>query len=126
MSQKKVDAYKKEKANRKKAIEAAKKKNMIYKVVAGIVTLIVVVWLVCSIGWRYLDWYNPFAPKETTRILSSEELSSVRDALGLDSNGNPKTTTAAQNTTAGKDDSTTTAAKDDSTTLAEENTTPAE
>ena len=103
MSQEKVDAYKKEKANRKKALEDKKKKDLTYKIVGSFVTVLAAVWIVSSFGWSFLGWDNPFVQETTKKIYSSSELASMRDKLGLDSEGKPKETT----TTAKKDETTT-------------------
>jgi len=102
MSQEKVDAYKKAKANRKKEMEIKKRQDLMYKILGFAIGFVALVWVVFSIGWTYGGWYNPFAAKETTRTLTAEELSSIRDKLGLDADGNPITTTPGQTTTAGE------------------------
>lgn len=122
MSQEKVDAYKKEKANRKKALEDKKKKDLTYKIIGGLVTVVMAVWVVASIGWSYLGWDNPFVAETTKKVYSAGELASIRDKLGLDSEGKPKeeettTKSGSTETTTAKENS----SKEETTTKAETN-----
>ena len=115
MSQEKVDAYKKEKANRRKALEKKKKKAVLYRIIGAVAGILVLAWIVCSIGWTYAGWPNPFAEKETSSVYTEAEISSIREKLGLDANGNTTTVSATTASDNKADDSTTANNNDDST-----------
>jgi len=109
MSQEKVDQYKKEKANRKKNIARQKRQNVMYKVFAAILGMVVVAWIVLSVLWTKGIVSNPFVVTTTTETttLSEAELSSMYAVIseaGLldedDTTESDETTTALDDTTA--------------------------
>ena len=65
MSQKKVDAYKKEKANRSKTIKREKRILLIEKIVG----LIVCVVLVC---WVCFSFYSKATSNKTTEVIDTQ------------------------------------------------------
>lgn len=67
MSQRKVDAYKQRKANRKEIMKKEKRMLMLEKLIAGLVCLVVVAWL----GFSVYTKVN--APAETgTTVIDTE------------------------------------------------------
>ena len=111
MSQEKVDAYKKEKANRKKVLKTQKTKALVYRILGGVAGVLVIGWIV----WSVVD-----SSIEKPRVFTEKELSSMRDVINAVGLGDA-TTASKENATTGKDESTTT--KDESTTAESETTT---
>lgn len=66
MSQRKVDAYKVEKANRDKLIQKEKRMLLLEKLVAALVCLAVVVWIGFSL-------YNKLSPQEEVQEPTAQE-----------------------------------------------------
>ena len=68
MSQKKVDAYKKYKANRKEIQKKEKRMLLLEKLIAAVVCLVVVAWLGFSV------YYKVSAPADTATTVVDTEL----------------------------------------------------
>ncbi len=124
MSQAKVDAYKKEKANRKKNLKSQKTKSLIYKILGGVAALAVVVWIV----WSVVDTTKPVTYTEAEKQSMLTNILKYADYLGLDKSefGIEETTTKAEQSTTKTDEKETTKADDETTTAKEDETTKAE
>ncbi len=109
MSQKKIDLYKQEKANRKKKIAKDKQLKVVKAVGSVISCILIVAIIVVSAKFLSGDFDSPTtaAPKS----LSEEDISFLK-SLGLTDNDSDQTSSSDNTTT--NDDSTT--AADDSTT----------
>lgn len=64
MSQKKVDRYKQEKANRKEIMKKEKMQHTIRRCVVGVCALALVVWL----GYSAINVYEESQPKDTVEV----------------------------------------------------------
>lgn len=111
MSQEKVDKYKKEKANRKKAMAKEKFKKRLYVIIGALIG-------VAFLGWIGFSVYNDFIKEqETEATMSAEEYSELLEYL------NAQATASTAETTTGSDDTT---ADSEETTGQEETTDSAE
>lgn len=127
MSQKKVDQYKKDKANRKKLIAKQKRHEFLTKLALGIVTLAFIGFIAVSAYFKWFDKKEDTTTTETaTYSLSEEEISSIWEAYTEES----ETTVADETTHSSETDSTAADSEDttadEETTASEEETTSAE
>lgn len=80
MSQKKVDAYKKEKGNRKKLIARQKRQKTMAKIAALVICAVLAVWIVFSVVHTFLPAGNGGTASADSNF-DSDELQSLLDEL---------------------------------------------
>ncbi len=123
MSQAKVDAYKKEKANRKKNLKAQKTKSLVYKILGGVAVVAISGWII----WSVVDANKPVSYSKAEIESMRTNILKYADYLGIDKSkyGIEETTTKApeKQTTTSADKETTTGGEDATTVEGEETTT---